>query len=81
MMPMTAIVSSSSISVKAAALVQRRWARIADIGILHSSTAEQRVLLFQQLFDLAQLAHLVGALLDRIGERRLAGLRGPPSVL
>src|SRR5438477_7979403 len=76
MMPMTAIVSSSSISVKAANLMQRRCARIAGIGVLRGAAPQQRVLLFEQLFDFPQLTNLVGALLDRIGEWRLAGLWG-----
>src|SRR5262245_26359690 len=76
-MPSTAIVRSSSINVSAARcrLVQTGcFDARAAIGSLDRTAAEQLVLLLQQLLDFAQLAQLVGSLLDRIGKRRLPRL-------
>src|SRR5687768_11922921 len=47
---------------------------VVGIG-LTAAVFEQGVLLLQQFLDLAQFADHVGSLIDRIGERRLAGLR------
>src|SRR5262245_42681880 len=87
-MPSTAIVMSSSISVRAARLLaeprtlnpepcsvqRRRFGRSRPIGSLDCAAAKQFVLLLQQLLNLAQLAKLIRPLLNRIGKRRLARL-------
>src|SRR5215471_13819438 len=90
-MPITAIVSRSSSSVKPAAVpadeaaepraVARAaaetlaWNRTVNIA-LHRAPAEQRILFLQQIFDFPQFPDHVGPLIDGIGKGRLAGLGG-----
>lgn len=54
------------------------FSRCSTWNHLIRAAAEQFVLLLQQLFDLSQLAKLIGPLLNRVGKWCLARLgRGP----
>src|SRR5262245_22684628 len=94
--PMMAIVSRSSSKVKPAAVPREReperraWARAVtetlawngNVGIaLGSATAEQCVLLLQQVFDFPEFADHIGPLINRISKWRLASLGAAPPML